>query len=329
MKSESFLDVSWRRNLHFHPCVSSAVFEDSGIFLVERRTRLVSVDPMTGGTLWSLPVYNPWGSLTVNDSVCLYLEQNRVLTCVDRESGVIRWVTRPEFWCRQLAISGDSIISGGWRGYSPLRAFCLADGRLKWSWSDQPKLDYVAPISVGQTFYTSVRGSRNLLHIDANSGKVIGDWSLADPIASGDSDPAFGAVGADIYFRAGESGVCRLVAGQVETLWNHSNELSVAPPRLFGAKALVTGKSGLFVLDLNGSPAREVASQSPVAAGIAPTEAGAVLGLRSGHVVEIDPDGILSRRQHLAERITMVGSGSPGVIYVATKGELLACSTNR
>ena len=182
---------------------------------------------------------------------------------------------------------------------------------------------------MGQTFHTSVRGSRNLLQIDANSGNVIGDWSLAAPIASGDSDPAFGAVGADIYFRTGESGVSRLVAGQVETFWNHSNELSVAPPRFFAAKALVTCKSGFFVLDLNGSPAREVASQSPAAARIAPTEDGAVLGLRSGHVVEIDPDGVLSRRQHLAERITMVGSGSTGVIYVATKGELLAGSTNR
>jgi outer membrane protein assembly factor BamB len=63
------VDVEWRRNLHFHPYPSSAVFGHLGVFLVERRTRLVSIDPSNGGTLWSLPVFNPWGSLTVNASV--------------------------------------------------------------------------------------------------------------------------------------------------------------------------------------------------------------------------------------------------------------------
>jgi outer membrane protein assembly factor BamB len=328
VKSDRFLDVLWRRNLHFLPSSSSVAFDHSGVFLVERRTRLVKVDPLNGVALWSLPIFNKWGTLEVNASCCVYLDGDRVLRCIDRDSGSIRWATKRDWGCKHLAIAGDSIISGGWRGYTVLHAFDPHDGLLKWSWSNKPKLDYVAPVSIGNSFYTSVRGSRVLLQVDANSGDVIGDWSLSDPIASGDSDPAFGAIGEDIYFRTGESGVSRLVAGQVETLWNHSNELSVAPPRFFGAKALVTGKSGLFVLDLNGSPAREVASQSPVAAGIAPIEAGAIVGLRSGHVVEIDPDGAKSRRQHLAERVTMVGSGSPGVIYVATKGELLACSVN-
>jgi outer membrane protein assembly factor BamB len=325
MTMQKVFDIAWRRNLHFRPSLSSIVFDPSAIFLVERRTRLVSIDQLTGETRWSASVDNPWGSLAVTPFVCVYIGQNGLLTCFDRRSGAVRWVSNVGGGSGHVAAASRSVITGGWRGYSPVRAFDLENGEAKWSWSNlNPTGNYVQPLAGDEVFVTSERGTNTLQKVDANTGDNVGTWSLPNAINSGDKSLAFTAAEDAVYFRTGSHGVCRLIDDTIENVWESETKLSSAVPLRYGSKLVLAGMFGGQIVDIRSKTVTAIGSSCPMVPGLFVSTHSAFLGLTTGHLVNVDFEGNEVAREHIAEHITTIGGGTTGLVYVVTKGELLA-----
>jgi outer membrane protein assembly factor BamB len=205
----SGLQVVWERDLHHAPSAWS-IITPTVIVVPERRTKLCRVSPVDGSALWEADVLHPWGWLVASGSTCVYLD-NRSLQCLELEDGAPRWEvdlagSHGEIF-GFLALVGDRVIVGGWRGYSDLIALAADTGAIVWAQPMQGE-GLVAPV-VGrdETLLLPFPAQGRATLVAAATGEKLGEWSCPRPDLFPDTSP--------IIIRHGDRFVCLGSEGRI------------------------------------------------------------------------------------------------------------------
>lgn len=121
--------IVWERDLHQSGRGTAVATAPGHIVVHERRTRLVSLHPDDGSVRWDVPVGTWPRDLLLARSYCLVLPQSPSdLLCLDVHTGALVWRAELAMFTGNVVVTGDTVLAGGWRGYTPVRAFDLATG---------------------------------------------------------------------------------------------------------------------------------------------------------------------------------------------------------
>lgn len=123
------IEELWERNLHVAVNPNSLKVVGRAVYVTERKNKLSKINITSGETVWSQTVPNSWGWTSVSDDHVYYMSQGRGLLCFRVDSGELQW--HRKFNGRFLGYieaSGDTLITGGWRGYSNLAAYDKSTG---------------------------------------------------------------------------------------------------------------------------------------------------------------------------------------------------------
>ncbi len=143
----SFIHL-WSHDLHQRP-PWDALLAPRQLVTVERRARLARLDPDTGATLWQARVGGLGGWLAGTPTLVGYLCLHRWLHCFEFADGALRW-ERPLGNGRaiygRLVATDDYLLTGGWRGGTPLHCLDSRTGTERWR---TPEAQSYAPPILG------------------------------------------------------------------------------------------------------------------------------------------------------------------------------------
>ena len=121
--------IVWERDLHQAGRATAVATTPGHVVVHERRTRLVSLDPDDGAVRWDVPAGTWPRDLVLAGSYCLVLPQTPAdLLCLDVHTGTLVWRAELAPFSGNVVVTGDTVLVGGWRGYTPIRAFDLTTG---------------------------------------------------------------------------------------------------------------------------------------------------------------------------------------------------------
>lgn len=127
--------VQWKRPLHQRSESKGLATTREYVVVYERNTRLVSLDPQDATVRWDVPVgRSPAIDLAAGPrGRCLVLPQTTgQLLCLHLATGRRLWAADVPRFAGHQVTHADTVLVGGWRGYTSLRAFDLDTGRLRW-----------------------------------------------------------------------------------------------------------------------------------------------------------------------------------------------------
>ncbi|MBP2579809.1 outer membrane protein assembly factor BamB [Streptomyces sp. PvR006] len=185
--------VLWERELHQRGGASAFVVGPDCVVLHERRTRLVCLERVDGAVRWDVPLGTwPRAIVLAGDRVLVLPQTPYVLSCFDVRTGASLWSVPTPRWTGNLAVHSDTVVTGGWRGYTPMSGLDLADGGVRWTTAS-------AVTSVRTLAWAGgvLTGSgREAVLLDPAHGSGLARWRLPDPLAGPDAR-AFVAVDAE------------------------------------------------------------------------------------------------------------------------------------
>ncbi len=309
----------WDRVLHQRGEQAALAVTDGSILVHERRTRLVRLDPADGSVAWDVPVGTWPRALVAAGSRVLVLPQDRsALSCLSLATGATRWQADLARFTGHVTVADGAVLTGGWRGYTPLRAFDLTDGRLLWQTPEravtQRPVAWADGLLLGD-------GARAWL-IDPRTGHERQSWQLPEAMADADLRGLFTVLDADrCAVRCGPSAVAvlRRTTGRAELLIADENPLHPEAPLL--AHGLLWLRryrtlGGLAVDPADGSTVHRADARIHLARGVLPP---ASFVTAAGTAVR--PDGSTVR---LGTRITAVRPLGPGRVLAVTRNSLRA-----
>ncbi|WP_329240887.1 hypothetical protein OG417_41215 [Actinoallomurus sp. NBC_01490] len=91
----------------------------------------------------------------------------------------------------------DTVLVGGWRGYTPLMAIDLRTGARRRETDD--RLDTVLPVPAGEGVLVGAPGETKVRLVDRCNGEELSRWRLPEPLTGSDDGPAFTPVGTDRF----------------------------------------------------------------------------------------------------------------------------------
>ncbi|MFG1842652.1 PQQ-binding-like beta-propeller repeat protein [Micromonospora sp. NPDC049175] len=323
-------DVLWRRPLLQRPAPTATASTPDGVFVHERSTRLVCLDPADGVARWDVPV-GTWPRAVVADGrQCWVISQDRnELRCLDVRSGEVHWsVDLPRFTAH-IVVAGDRVLVGGWRGYTALRAFDRWTGALLWA--ERHRAATVLPAAVGERVLVGEPGGSSVRLLDVRDGTEVCRWSLPEPLVGGDGQwQAFVAAGPDRFLlRCGARTLWQVNpgAGTAGEFFRHDRDLAATGISTVGAVVWARERHrGAVALDLTTREFRGRVSVGPDVVGqVVPAAAGHVLATgRPGMLLLVDDAGRPRERRLVDQQIGGLRPLMPGVLLVAGKGTLLA-----
>ncbi|WP_433857042.1 PQQ-binding-like beta-propeller repeat protein [Streptomyces kronopolitis] len=324
-------EVLWERTLHqrLHPC-TVAVAGDC-VVAHERQSRLVCLDWRDGTLRWDVP-FGLWPrSVVAAGDHCLGIAQNTdVLTCWDLRTGAVLWKADLPRLAGHIVVGDDTVIVGGWRGYTPLHAFDLSTGRLLWSTGERH--DTVRPLVVGDAVLMGEGRGASVRLIRMRDGWERARWELPEPLTAADAGMLFSWAGADrVLARCGQSTVVeiRIGGGTIRTLRCHDRALAPTAVQCAGGLLWLREPTGYAVADLaEGALRWRIDLRQRPAEGVIPAGAGFLIGGDQGALFHIDSTGRIIKRsavsRHIAELCSTGPDNSPDALIVATRGTLLA-----
>jgi outer membrane protein assembly factor BamB len=150
--------IVWERNLHQSGRGTKAAIAPGYLVVHERRTRLVSLDPDDGSVRWDVPAGTWPRDLVLAHPYCLVLPQSPSdLLCLDVHTGTLVWRVELATYTGGVSVAGDVVLAGGWRGYTPVRAFDLATGAPKPVPSRPPARETEPVVEVSHDFVRLLR----------------------------------------------------------------------------------------------------------------------------------------------------------------------------
>ncbi|MEV4168763.1 PQQ-binding-like beta-propeller repeat protein [Nonomuraea sp. NPDC049709] len=174
----------WERRLHQPGMASRAAATVGRVVVHERLTRLVCLNRHDGSVRWDRPVGTWPSAVVVAGDCCLVLPQDEAqLSCLDLVTGAVRWRAGLRGFTGHVVASGSTVVVGGWRGYTPMAAFDLADGRLLWRTPQRMATVRPAPFGDGVLLGS---GSAAWL-IDPRDGRELVRWRMRDLLVVGDA----------------------------------------------------------------------------------------------------------------------------------------------
>ncbi|MEU3272893.1 PQQ-binding-like beta-propeller repeat protein [Saccharomonospora sp. NPDC006951] len=322
-------EIRWERRLHQAGTDSGISVATGGeVVLHERRTRLVCLDPMTGARRWDVPVGTWPRALTIAEERCFALPQNASrLLCFDLETGDRVWSTELDSTTGHLVVSGDALLAGGWRGYTPLRLMDRETGELRWRTADRSHT--ARPIAADGGVLVGEPGGSAVRLLDRRDGAEIAAWPLPHPLIDTDNKATFTSAGNDRFLtRCGLHSVVDIRPSQGtvrECLVAHHDLASSAPVHVGGLLWLRERRGGFTVADLVDERVRyRVDVGQPLLDHVVAVDSGFVVASTTGTLFHLDSEGTVTERVTVSRRIRALRPHTDGQVLVAAKGTLLA-----
>jgi outer membrane protein assembly factor BamB len=296
----------------------------------ERSTRLVGLDRWTGSPRWDVSVGTYPRAVVVAGDRCLVIAQNSdQLSCLDVWTGALLWNTDLPHWSGHVVATADTVLVGGWRGYTPLMAFDLETGTCRWETAH--RVDTVLPVPAGEGVLLGAQGGTEIWLIDPRNGEELSRWRLPEPLISGDDRSAFTPVGPDRFLaRCGLKSVVdiRLSPAEVrEFVRAEADLVSAAVEYTAGVLWLRELRGGYIAVDpAHGRVLWRVDVGQPLIDQVVQTRSGFVVATNNGVLLLLDSVGQVVKRTAVARRIAALRSAGLGELLVRTKGHLLAAA---
>ncbi|WP_349877165.1 PQQ-binding-like beta-propeller repeat protein [Micromonospora sp. HUAS YX12] len=320
--------VRWSRPSHMRG--RQAVAVASGYVVAhERGTRLAGLDAATGAARWDVPLGAWPRAVVVAGDRCWALPQNRdEVDCLDLRTGELVWRTAVPRFTGHLVVAGDTVLVGGWRGYTALRALHRETGTLRFATA--ARVATLRPVVAGGVVLVGTPDVSELRMLDLGSGAEVRRLALPEPLADSDDRPTLVAVDGDhVLLRCGPGTVWRVHAGSGDGEEFFRAEAGLAPdaPCVTGALAwLRDSLGGLTAVDLTtGGVRRRVGPGDPPVPGVAPAGDCHLVARRSGILLRVDDDGVHEWATAL-RRIDSLHALGPGTVLLAGAGGLSAVS---
>jgi outer membrane protein assembly factor BamB len=320
------IGVDWTRQLHQ---AGTALAVTPGMLVVhERGTRLVGVDPDDGSTRWDVHVGTWPRALAVTGRRCLVMPQNADhLLCLDLETGERVWDCGLHPFTGHLVMDGDTILVGGWRGYTPLRVVDMATGRPRCETDGRVRT--VRPVVAGAGFLVAEPDESTVRLLDRRDLREISSWSLPRPLVDSDDRAAFTAVTDHrLLARCGSRSVVEIVpsTGTVREFLSADRDLSsAAPAHVGGALWVHERRAGFTVADpVDGHVSYRVDVRQHLVDDVVRVDGGFVVAGTGGTLFHLDAGGQVIAQSTVSRRIRALRGLDPVRVLALTKGALLA-----
>ncbi|MEW9530930.1 PQQ-binding-like beta-propeller repeat protein [Microbispora sp. NPDC049125] len=314
----------WERQLHQRTSTSAMAVAEDCIVVHERQTRLVCLNRHDGSTRWDIPTGTRPRAVVIAGDRCLCLAQNSdQLSCVNLTTGSPVWQAGLPRYSGHVVATADTVIVGGWRGYTPMAGFDLYDGRLLWL--TQHRTNTVLPLPWGGGVLLG-NGTKAWL-IDPRDGGELGWWRLPQPMADTDDRPAFTLIDHDRCLAlCGQRSLVgiQLTSTLVDRLFQHDADLTASAAEFAGGVLFSQERgAGYVAVDPEyGSALWKVDVGQPLAEGVGRDDKGFVMVSRDGVLLRLSSDGHVLDRSSSASRVIALRGLGAGEMVLITKGTL-------
>jgi len=326
-------EVLWQRTLHERPQVVRARAADGVLVTLERGTRLVRLDPLTGELRWEVKVEDPWGDLALGEDVCVYVSGHGSMRCVELDSGRVRWVRPNERFRRHLCVAQGAVTSGGWRGYRPLRGYDVRSGDELWSRTvlgeESSENQVVEEFHRPEPFVGGVlicpRNGRDLWMIDVRTGVVVQRWDLPEPITADVDARAFWPTGdGQVTFSCGASVAVLDPVGGIATVWADPDDRPTGAQLLFGGRLWIGHRDRVGLIDTRSGIEQDLLmEEGPVGTAAIPVGDDVFVLTRAGLLRKYDARGRAIGQIRLSRRGYALASAATGLVHAMTKGSVV------
>lgn len=224
----------WERQLHQRGSASALAVTEALVVVHERHTRLVCLDRHDCSVRWDVPIGTWPRAVVVAGDRCLVLPQDTdQLFCLDLTMGSTVWRAGLPQYSGHVVATAETVVVGGWRGYTPMFAFNLKDGRLLWR--TQRRMATVRPLPWNDGMLLG--DGSEAWSMDPRDGRELDRWRLPEPLVETDDHPAFTMIGPDrCLVSCGPRSVAsiRLSSGLVERFFHHDADLSSSAAEFTG-----------------------------------------------------------------------------------------------
>ncbi|MFJ6935977.1 PQQ-binding-like beta-propeller repeat protein [Streptomyces sp. NPDC101132] len=311
--------VLWERALHQRGGASVFLVGPDCVVLHERHTRLVCLEGADGAVRWDVPLGTwPRGMVLAGDRVLVLPQAPDLLSCIDLGTGASLWSTPAPRWTGNLAVHSDTVVIGGWRGYTPMMGLDLADGGVRWT-TPSPvtsvrTLSWAGGVLAGCGY--------EVVLLDPADGSDLVRWRLPDPLAGPDAN-VFVPVDAErvvavceasslVTFGIGADGPCRL--GSYDPFW--------AVGYVHGSVWMMRSGGGLLAVDpADGTSPWSVEADRRLVVEPLPYADGLLVGDANGGIRWLGPDGrALAGCSLPGRRLDALAAAGDGGLFFAAKG---------
>lgn len=312
--------ASWERDLHQRGAHSAFAVGEDCVVLHERRTRLVCVERADGAVRWDIPVGTwPRAIVLTGDRVLVLPQQPDLLSCVDLGTGDVRWSIRTPRFTGHVTATEDSVVVGGWRGYTPMAGLGLADGRVRWT--KEPSVHWAEPLTWGGGVLTGTGTDAVLL--DARDGGETRRWRLPEPLSEWDG-AVFAPLGGDRVAAGCEpSALTAFGLGSAAADWHRAYEPFAGFAYAAGALWMRRPRTGYLVVepaDGTISCSTDTGTGHRMVTGVVPCADGVLVGADSGVIFRLGSDGQTLARYSLGRRIDGLHDAGDGGLFVVARG---------
>ncbi|MBF5032827.1 PQQ-binding-like beta-propeller repeat protein [Micromonospora sp. ANENR4] len=246
--------------------------------------------------------------------------------CLDLRTGSLVWRAPVPPYTGHLVVDEDTVLVGGWRGYTALRALDRETGTTRWATT--ARVATVRPAVAGGVVVVGALGGSELRILDADSGDEVRRLALPEPLTDSDHSPALVTVDDDhVLLRCGPRTIRRvhLESGDGEEFFRAEADLTPDAPSVTGTLAWVRdNRGGLTAVDLTtGGVRRRVGAGDPPVSGVVAAGHCHVAARRSGVLLRVDDDGVHERATAL-RRIGSLHALDPDTVLLAGAGGLSA-----
>lgn len=317
--------VLWERELHQRGGASAFAVGPDCVLLHERRTRLVCLERVDGAVRWDVPLGTwPRGIVLAGDRVLVLPQTPYVLSCFDARTGASLWSVPTPRWTGNLAVHSDTVVTGGWRGYTPMTGLDLADGGVRWT--TPSAVTSVRTLAWAGGVLTG--SGREAVLLDPADGSDLDRWRLPDPLAGPDAK-AFVPVDAERVVAICEgSSLVTLGLDADEPTPLGSYDLFSAVGRIRGSVWMLRSGRGLLAVDPDdGTSTWSVEEDRRIVADPLPYGDGVLVGDANGGIRLLGLDGRTVEGCSLpGRRLDALAAADDGGLFFAAKGTFGAFS---
>jgi hypothetical protein len=190
------LETVWKYATHQQ--VDRLLVDGDDCILVGKASRLAVLEASTGKERWSVGLKSNKGWLAATRESVFYLNRHSNLVAHDRATGRLRWTRELPGIDGWLHAYGNTVIAGGWCGFSDLFAINATDGTVRWSYPATEKVFrsvriYTAadavlladPINGGRLIFLDLEHGHQVVTIDMPgtwTANVV-DWRVQSTIS--------------------------------------------------------------------------------------------------------------------------------------------------
>ncbi|MFF3074211.1 PQQ-binding-like beta-propeller repeat protein [Kitasatospora sp. NPDC057904] len=319
----------WERNLHQAGHAAGLAVTAEHIVVHERWTRLVGLDPLDGAQRWDIPVGTWPRAIVIVGERCLVIPQNLPrLSCLDVRTGEVLWSAQLAEFTGHLVATRDTVLVGGWRGYTPLTAFDLETGTLLWR---SPEcVEIAVPVVMEAGVLVGEPHGDEIRLIDPRDGRIKSQWSLPEPLASGDAQPVLTPLDCDrVLARCGSQTLLDIsLSTGAAAVFLRSDLCDLAARAVHRTGSILwvpEARRTVMTLDAHdGRPLRRFAGADVDQA--VQTDSGFVVADFTGRLALVDPDPeaptYSTHSRRITQRIRALRAHGSTTVLVLTKGTL-------